>query len=276
MRSLEFSNGRLTSQNQKDIFQRHISLSFNNNEHVIIMTIMTATTSKAIPLENFMDTMNYPPVSVERYARGNKRKFHGRRSGFREARLDPMRRRHRTGRFSSMLFCVLVAVMLATSHAFTTFKTNHGSIHRLHSNGHFQRRHTSFSHTHAALPTSIARMFGTIEWSDLVYDDLDVAFNAWEWFNGLSAPATLVAAAVLVTLAETREETAPRKSDGHPARFLKKMMRFLLLTSFALEVVSIFVGAMTGSILLGHGPQQVAKKIVGYKAPLALLHHHHE
>jgi hypothetical protein len=92
----------------------------------------------------------------------------------------------------------------------------------------------------------------------------------------MGAPAALVAAAVLVTLGETREETAPRKSDGDSARILKRLMRFLLLTSFVLEVVSIFVGNMTGNMCLGHGPQVIAKKIAGYKAPLALLYHHHE
>jgi hypothetical protein len=50
-------------------------------------------------------------------------------------------------------------------------------------------------------------------------------------------------------------------------------MRFLLLSSFALEVVSIFVSTMTGSVLLGHG---AAKKAAGYMAPLQLLHHHFE
>jgi hypothetical protein len=94
--------------------------------------------------------------------------------------------------------------------------------------------------------------------------------------NSMGAPAALVAAAVLVTLGETREETAPRKSDGNWARTLKRLMRFLLLTSFVLEVVSIFVGNMTGNMCLGHGPQEVAKKMAGYRAPLALLLHHHE
>lgn len=92
----------------------------------------------------------------------------------------------------------------------------------------------------------------------------------------MGAPAALVAAAVLVTLAETREESAPRKSDGKQARGLKRLMRFLLLTSFVLEVVSIFVGNMTGNMCLGHGAQEAAKKMIGYRAPLALLFHHHE
>jgi hypothetical protein len=120
------------------------------------------------------------------------------------------------------------------------------------------------------------KIFGTVEWSDLVYDNTSIAFDAWEWTNGMGAPAALVAAAVLVTLSETREDTAPRKSDRPLTRILKRLMRFFLLTSFALEVISIFVGSMTGNLLLGHGPQQVAKKMIGYQAPLALLRHHHE
>jgi len=114
------------------------------------------------------------------------------------------------------------------------------------------------------------------EFSDLLYDDVSTAFDAWEWTANLGAPAALVAGAVLVTLTETREDFAPRKLDAHWVRVCKQVTRFLLLSSFALEVVSIFVSTMTGSVLLGHGPQEVAKKVVGYKAPLALLHHHHE
>lgn len=47
------------------------------------------------------------------------------------------------------------------------------------------------------------------------------------------------------------------------------------MSSFALEVVSIFVSTVTGTVLLSHG-EQVAKKAIGYVAPLELLHHHHE
>lgn len=94
-----------------------------------------------------------------------------------------------------------------------------------------------------------------------------------EWTAGIGAPAALVAGAVLVTLSETREELAPRRKDPIWVRRGKMTMRFLLLSSFALEVVSIFVSTMTGSVLLGHGP---AKKAVGYLSPLQLLHYHHE
>ena len=86
----------------------------------------------------------------------------------------------------------------------------------------------------------------------------------------------LVAGAVLVTLMESREDTSPRKTDAKVVRVLKQSMRFLLLSSFVLEVVSIFVSTMTGSVLLGHAEQTVASKLIGYGSPLELIHHHHE
>jgi hypothetical protein len=125
----------------------------------------------------------------------------------------------------------------------------------------------------------------------------------------LGAPAALVAGAVLVTLSETRESMQPKKSDERWIRMAKQWFRFLIvsacitfwanpnpnsylngtcilpfplffddiqqMSSFALEVVSIFVSTVTGTVLLSHG-EQVAKKIAGYGAPLELLHHHHE
>jgi hypothetical protein len=117
------------------------------------------------------------------------------------------------------------------------------------------------------------RCFGGMELANVFYDSTSTAFDAWEWTANMGAPAALVAGAVLVTLSETREQLVPRRRDTKKVRFLKRAMRLLLLSSFALEVVSIFVGTMTGSVLLGHG---TAKKLVGYEAPLQLLHHHHE
>jgi hypothetical protein len=119
-------------------------------------------------------------------------------------------------------------------------------------------------------------VFGGNELSGLVYDSCSTAFDAWEWTNAIGAPAALVAGAVLVTLGETREDSSPRKMDDKKTRVLKLSMRFLLLTSFVLEVVSIFVATMTGTVLLGHGEQAVAKKFIGYQSGLQLMHHHHE
>jgi len=100
--------------------------------------------------------------------------------------------------------------------------------------------------------------------------------EAWDWTANLGAPAALVAAAVLATLSETREDMIPCKQDPTWVCRLKKGNRFLLLSSFALEITSIFVGMVMGTCLLGHGEQVVKAAKVGYNSPLALLHHHHE
>ena len=117
---------------------------------------------------------------------------------------------------------------------------------------------------------------GGIELSDVLYDNTDMAFSAWEWTNGLGAPAALIAGAVLVTLLETREEYTPKASDTKKIRIGKLLYRFLLASSFGLEVVSIFVATVTGSALLGHGEVTSKVSTVGYRSCLALLHHHHE
>lgn len=135
---------------------------------------------------------------------------------------------------------------------------------------------TKHNHNIASLNTALHAnaMNKGIELSGLLYDSTSTAFEAWEWTANLGAPAALVAGAVLVTLSETRASMIPHKNDMPKMRILKKCCRLLLLSSFALEVVCIFVGTCTGSVLLGHGGN-LAKKI-GYSSPLGLLHHHHE
>jgi hypothetical protein len=127
-----------------------------------------------------------------------------------------------------------------------------------------------------SLYIQLPSVFGTVEFAEVLYDDTSTAFDAWEWTSNMGAPAALIATAVLVTLSETRLDTSPKKLDKSWVRFLKRTMRFLLLSSFAFEVASIFVGNMTGSMLLGKGPQTCAKKLAGYASPLQLLHHHYE
>lgn len=125
-----------------------------------------------------------------------------------------------------------------------------------------------------ARPLTFTR--GTIELSGLIYDSTSQAFEAWQWTVGTGAPAALIAGAVVVRLAETRLHTVPKPTDTPNSRFLKHLLRFLLLSSFALECNAIFVSSVTGAVLLGHGEQSVASKMVGYAAPLQLLQHHHE
>ena len=81
---------------------------------------------------------------------------------------------------------------------------------------------------------------------------------------------------MLVTLYETREEYTPKSTDKRWVQIAKLLYRFLLATSFGLEVVSIFVATVTGSVLLGHGEVTAKAATAGYTSCLALLHHHHE
>jgi len=152
---------------------------------------------------------------------------------------------------------------------------SHSNIHRRLLKVAAWQPHCASIDTSSSL-RALPSVFGTVEFSDLLYDDTSTAFEAWEWTSNMGAPAALIAAAVLVTLSETRLETSPNKGDKTWIRFLKRCMRVLLMSSFAFEVASIFVGNMTGSMLLGHGPQTAVKKVVGYMSPLQLLHHHHE
>ena len=125
--------------------------------------------------------------------------------------------------------------------------------------------------------TTSLNLFGGIELANLIYDSTATAKDAFDWAANMGAPSALVAGAVLVTVSELRAKGIRlKKKDSKTIRCLKQSMRFLLLTAFALEVVAIFVSTMTGSILLGHGEQTIAKKVIGYGSPLQLLHHHHE
>ena len=128
---------------------------------------------------------------------------------------------------------------------------------------------SSSSALNLGLRSLYTKMTGGIELSGLLYDSTSTAFDAWEWTANLGAPAALVAGSVLVTLSETRPSLAPKKTDVQWVRAAKQLCRLLLLSSFALEVVSIFVGTVTGSVLLGHSEQTVAKKMIGYGSPLA-------
>mmetsp|Transcript_35516 Transcript_35516/g.38468 ORF Transcript_35516/g.38468 Transcript_35516/m.38468 type:complete len:204 (+) Transcript_35516:49-660(+) len=139
-----------------------------------------------------------------------------------------------------------------------------------------RKKNASSDSSLTSLSFRLNSVFGTVEYSDVLYDDTSTAFDAWEWTSNMGAPAALIATAVLVTLSETRLETIPKKSDKPWIRFMKRLMRLLLMSSFAFEVTSIFVGNMTGSMLLGHGSQPSPKKLVGYGSPLRLLYHHYE
>lgn len=100
--------------------------------------------------------------------------------------------------------------------------------------------------------------------------DAQLLFDTWEWTANLGAPAALVAGAVLATMVEAREYMSPTKSDSFQLRIIKKLCRFLLLTAFGLEIVSIFVTTVTGTALLSHGDAVTLKKL-DFSSPMGFL-----
>ena len=106
--------------------------------------------------------------------------------------------------------------------------------------------------------------------------DSQLLFDTWEWCANLGAPAALVAGAVLATMVESRSFLEPKRADHKIVRFAKKATRFLLMTSFGLEVISIFVTTVTGTMLLSHGDALGALKSASYNSPMGFLMHNWE
>jgi len=105
--------------------------------------------------------------------------------------------------------------------------------------------------------------------------DSQLFFDTWEWTANLGAPAALVAGAVLATMVESRESLSPRKVDSRLIRLTKKACRFLLLSSFGLEILSIFVTTVTGTMLLSHADSAVLKNLQ-FNSPMGFLQHNWE
>jgi hypothetical protein len=110
-----------------------------------------------------------------------------------------------------------------------------------------------------------------LKYGELRGVDSQLVFDAWEWCSNLGAPAALVAGAVLATMVESREGLAPKRRDSPLVRRTKKATRFLLLTSFGFEIVSIFVTTVTGTMLLVHA--DLPGKLATYKfnSPLGFM-----
>ena len=101
--------------------------------------------------------------------------------------------------------------------------------------------------------------------------DAQLGFDTWEWCSNLGAPAALVAGAVLATMADSRQDLAPKRSDRKLLRLAKKATRFLLLTSFGLEIVSIFVTTVTGTMILSHGDVIGTLANFNFNSPLGFM-----
>jgi len=109
-----------------------------------------------------------------------------------------------------------------------------------------------------------------------VYDhvagiDSQLLFDTWEWNANLASPAALVAGAVLATLIDGREAMRAKITDKRWVINLKKTCRLLLLSSFGLEVLSIFVTVVMGTLLLSLG--DIPKAIVDTTANSPMVRH---
>jgi hypothetical protein len=105
--------------------------------------------------------------------------------------------------------------------------------------------------------------------------DLELAVEAFDWCSNLGAPAALVGGAVLATLIETRKDLAPHKNDKY--RIRKQITRVLLLSAFALEIMSIFATTVTGTMLLAQGDKPTGSEAgMAYHSPMGWLRYNHE
>jgi hypothetical protein len=88
--------------------------------------------------------------------------------------------------------------------------------------------------------------------------------SSYGWCMNLGAPAALVAGAVIATIYEglNSGDLNQEPEDSKLTKFSKKLTRFLLLSAFALEVMSIFVTTITGTMLLSRTVESMASVAV--------------
>ena len=111
-------------------------------------------------------------------------------------------------------------------------------------------------------------------------DVFEVATGAFDWTCNLGAPAALVAGAVMATSQEYKDDESlvTREADHKWVRQAKKMIKVLLVGSFACEVLCVFVSTVTGTMLLssGEGTAHAVKSLVGRDTAMGFLQANHE
>jgi hypothetical protein len=88
------------------------------------------------------------------------------------------------------------------------------------------------------------------------------AADAYDWCINLGAPAALIAGAVIATLYENIRggHFDLRKGDTAYIMAAKKTTNFLLLSAFALQIISIFVTTVTSTMLRARDFSETATK----------------
>lgn len=87
----------------------------------------------------------------------------------------------------------------------------------------------------------------------------DVVYQCFEWACNLGAPAALVAGAVIATIYENLSsgDLGPKAEDSFLTGFAKKSVVVLLLSSFILQIISIFSTTITGTMLLSRNMDEL-------------------
>lgn len=102
--------------------------------------------------------------------------------------------------------------------------------------------------------------------------------NSYEWSVNYGAPAALVAGAVIATIYEKKDNKnlTPKTTDPKWVVYAKRLTTFLLLKAFALELVSIFVTTVTGTMLLSSSQQAVENFDTTMESSLVFLKNNFE
>eukprot|EP00977_Amphora_coffeiformis_P007965 scaffold1793_cov173-Amphora_coffeaeformis.AAC.20 len=177
------------------------------------------------------------------------------------------------------IFLVCASALTVHTSAFSRVERNHiivveGSedIPFIHHRG----RMTYFGKSPSlvsATPTSTALALRGGEVSEIVT-------SAYDWCTNLGNPSALVAGAVVATMYENigSGDLEIEEQDTKVVRFGKRLTRVLLLSAFALEVMSIFVCTVTGTMLLSKTEDDLDALVSVTKntTPLSFLHDNFE
>ena len=107
------------------------------------------------------------------------------------------------------------------------------------------------SRSHTTSITLLRTLRGGAGAGGNVLDIDELVGDAYDWCNNLGAPAALVAGAVLATLYENFRggQLELHRGDTHYIMAAKKLTNMLLLSAFAMQIVSIVVTTVMGGVL---------------------------
>lgn len=103
-----------------------------------------------------------------------------------------------------------------------------------------------------------------------------LAGEAFDWLANLGAPAALVAGAVLQTLSDEKDQLKTLRADARWVKIAKRTAHLLLISSFALNILSIFATTVTGTMLKSLGDRHVVEAAQETISPMGFLKNNYE